>query len=525
MHHRLPSVSSAMSIRTPLDSLLDRITILRLTLYALLGLVLWALTLSVLGVLHYAPVDIAAAALLATSVALVVNTAFARLLRAVSDPQSTIITALILVLIVPPGFQAHAVFLATASAIAIASKYVVTVDKQHLFNPAALAVAALPLLFPEMTAEWWVGTAAMLPAVLLCGGLVMIRTRKTDVVITFLAAYLLVFSGAELFATRSLTVLGDALRMVVVDSALLFFVFIMMTDPITVPSPRLVRFAYVSFVALLYATPELRFLRLGLTPEQVLCIGNAVSFAVRPKYRLTLRLKRKYKAGTDTWVFHYGLPEQRFTFAPGQFMEWAVPHANPDGRGQRRLFTIASSPTEGEITLVMRIPQRPSSYKRALAVHEEGSPVIASRLAGDFVLPRDLNEPLVFICGGVGIAPFRSMAQYLVDKGIRCNIVLLYACRRVDEILFADTFQKASQLGLRTVYLLTDRDAVPAGWTGRVGRITGDVIKAESPDFLQRTFFVAGSQRMVRDMETTLRGIGVHQRQIRSDYFDGSVDA
>lgn len=151
--------------------------------------------------------------------------------------------------------------------------------------------------------------------------------------------------------------------------------------------------------------------------------------------------------------------------------------------------------------------------------------MIASQLAGDFVLPQDLTKPLAFLCGGVGIAPFRSMAQYIVDKGIHCDIVLLHSARRADDVLFADTFQKASPLGMRTVRLLTDRDAVPPGWKGRVGRITAEVIKAEAPDFQQRTFYLSGSQQMVRDMEAALRSLSVPRRRIRTDYFDGSVDA
>ncbi|MBI4313149.1 MAG: hypothetical protein HY681_15440 [Chloroflexi bacterium] len=514
-----------MSLQTPLDPYLDRLTMHRLTLDALLALVLWALALSLLGVVSYSPLDIAGAALLATAVAMAVNTAFARVLRATTDLQSSIITALILVLIVPVGLRDHAVFLAAASGVAVASKYVVTVEKQHLFNPAALAVAALALLFPEMAAGWWVGSAAMLPAVAFCGGLVILKTRRTGVVLTFLAVYLVIFSSAELLDTRSLASLIDAWYLSIVQTALLFFAFIMMTDPITVPSSRLLRPLYAGFVALLYATPELRLLSIGLTPEQALCIGNAVSFIVRPKHRLTLLLKRKYRVGADTLVLEYGLQGQRFTFAPGQFMEWTAPHADPDGRGQRRTFTIASSPTESHVAIVMRVPQPSSSYKRALMDAREGSTVIASQLAGDFVLPQDLTKPLAFLCGGVGIAPFRSMAQYIVDKGIHCDIVLLHSARRADDVLFADTFQKASPLGMRTVRLLTDRDAVPPGWKGRVGRITAEVIKAEAPDFQQRTFYLSGSQQMVRDMEAALRSLSVPRRRIRTDYFDGSVDA
>ncbi len=512
-----------MSIRTPLDPYLDRFTMHRVTLCALVGLILWALALSLVGVLRYSVVDIAGATVLATAVTVGVNYTFARTLRATTDVQSTVITALILVLVVPIGLRDHSVFLAAASTVAAASKYIVTVDKQHLFNPAMLALAALALLFPDLTATWWVGTAAMLPGVIVSGVLVMLKTRRTEVVLTFLIVYAVIISVMEIADGQSLATLADAWRLSVVQSPLLFFAFIVMTDPITIPSHRLVRPAYVAFVALLYAAPELRFLPFGLVPEQAVCIGNAVSFIIRPKYRLNLRLKGKYKVGADTWAFQFGLP-QRVSFTPGQFMEWTVPHAGSDGRGTRRYFTIASSPTEEDVTIVMRVPNPSSSYKRALVTASEGSPIIATRLAGDFVLPRNLNRPLAFIAGGVGIAPFRSMVQYILDRGTRCDIVLLYVNRHADEILFRETFDPAAQLGVRTVYVLTDREATGQDWKGRLGHVDPDMIKAEVPDYQERTFYLSGSQPMVQAAETALRKLNVRRTRVRTDYFDGSVD-
>jgi len=496
----------------------------RVTLCALLGIVLWAVVLSLSGVLRYSAVDIAGGALLAVAVAVAVNTAFARALRATTNVESTVITALILVLIVPVGLREHAVFLVAASATASASKYIVTVDKQHLFNPAAVALVASALLFPDLAATWWVGTAVMLPAVIVCGFAVMLKTRHTAVVLTFLGVFAVIVSAAELADTGSLATMTQAWRFSVVYSALLFFAFILMTDPITIPSNRLVRPAYVSLVAVLYATPEIRSLPFGFLPEQALCLGNAVSFIIRPKYRLSLSLKGKSRVGADTWVFQFALP-QRIDFAPGQFMEWTVPHEKPDGRGQRRYFTIASSPAEEHLTVVMRVPDPCSSFKRALAGAGEGSQIVASRLAGDFLLPRDRGKPLAFLAGGVGIAPFVSMTRHMLDAGIKGDIVLLYGVRRADEILFRGTFERAAGLGLRAVFVLAEKDAASAGWTGRLGLINSAVIRQEIPDFARRTFYISGSQPMVHAMEAALRKLHVRRSRIRTDYFDGSVDA
>jgi ferredoxin-NADP reductase/Na+-translocating ferredoxin:NAD+ oxidoreductase RnfD subunit len=512
-----------MSIRTTLDTYLDRFNMHRVTLAALLGMALWAVVMGAAGVVPYSPVDIVAAVAMATAVAVAVNTICARVLHATTEVQSSVITALILVMIMPPGLLDNWAFLSGAAAVSSASKYVVAADKQHVFNPAAVALVALGLLFPELAASWWIGTPAMLPAVAVFGGLVVIKTRRTGVVLAFLGVYALVMSVAVAADTRSAGVVADAWRASLGHTALLFFAFIMMTDPVTVPSHRLVRPAYVSFVALLYVTPELYFIPFGLAPEQALCLGNAVSFAIRPKYRLSLPLRRKSKVGADTWAFQFG-PRPQMAFAPGQYMEWTVPHPKPDGRGQRRYFTIASSPAEKDLTIVMRVPDKPSSFKRALLTAGEGSPVIAARLAGDFVLPHDLKKPLAFIAGGVGVAPFRSMTQHVLDTGKKCDVVMLYSNRRADEVLFNETFGKAEGRGLRTVYVLTDEAAAPHDWKGRLGRIDGELIRQEIPDYKMRTFYISGSQAMVHATETELRGLGVPGMRVRKDYFDGATD-
>ncbi|MBI4220920.1 MAG: hypothetical protein HY682_12305 [Chloroflexi bacterium] len=513
-----------MSIRGAIDSGLDRVSPHRLTLLALLGIVLWAATLSMFGVLRYAWWDILGAAVLAIVVAIGANFALARLLRATTDPQSSLITALILVLLVPVGLRGYWAFLAAAAGVAIASKYAVTVDRQHIFNPAALAVAAIPMLFPELHATWWVGTAVMLPAVVALGLLIVIKTRRAGVVLTFLATYLLVAGAAAAWDTRDAAETFRMLRTSVLSTALLFFAFVMMTDPITVPSSRGARLGYAGLVAVLYATPNLRFLSLVATPEVALCIGNAISFVARPRYRLLLSLKRRSKVGPDTWTFEFAMPAQRFAFASGQYLEWTFRHRNADGRGQRRYFTIASSPTEKDLRIVMRVPDSPSSYKAALVKASEGTELVASRLAGDFVLPRDLGQRLAFLAGGVGVAPFRSMAQYIVDGSRRCDIVLLYCCRRPDEFLFGDTFQRAGRLGMRTVYVLSNHARAPAGWAGWLGGFTAEAIRAEIPDFRRRTFYLSGSHGMVDGTRSVLRALAVARSRIRTDYFDGAVD-
>jgi ferredoxin-NADP reductase len=216
--------------------------------------------------------------------------------------------------------------------------------------------------------------------------------------------------------------------------------------------------------------------------------------------------------------------KKKLAFLPGQYMEWTLPHKNPDSRGNRRYFTIASSPTEDVLRLGVKFYPNGSSYKKAMATLDTQTPIVGAQLSGEFTLPKDINQKLVFIAGGIGITPFRSMMKYLIDvKQVR-PIVLFYVNKRLEEIVYLDVFNQArDQLGIKTVYTLTDPAAIPADWQGKVGRIDAAMIMQDVPDFKERIFYLSGPHAMVTAYEATLKSMGVPQKQIKIDFFPGFV--
>lgn len=507
----------------PIDNLLGRLTMYRVALYSLGGMLLWAIVLSLFGSIPYSPADIVANTLIASGIAFTVNLAFVWILDAPSSLESSLITAFILALIFPLGFPGDTLILALVAALAVASKYLVAVDKQHIFNPAAAAAAAMVLLSPNHAATWWIGTPLMLPAVIIGGLLIVRKIRREAVVLTFLGVYVLIIAIDSLVVSPALGDLVTTLRFSIVRSAVLFFAFVMLTEPATMPATKRFQYVYATVVALLYATPQFRAFGIVLTPEVSLCLGNIVSYVVRPKYRFALAIRRKQKLAPNIWSFEFANP-QNLTFVPGQYMEWILPHDKTDSRGDRRYFSLASSPSERHLMVLTRVPGGASSFKRALFGIDGREAVVATRLAGDFVLPKDMKKPLAFIAAGVGIAPFRSMARHIVEHKISCNIVLVYANRTPEEILFRDFFAEARRFGLRTVYVLTDSKSAPNNWQGQVGRIDDKMIRSVVSHYERRTFYLAGPQRMVQSVEASLRSMRIGRRQILTDYFPGYAE-
>lgn len=502
-----------------IDYFLNKLTTYKLTLYYLIGLIGIAVVLSFLGFLNYNPLDILIAAFLAVGICSVANFIFAKLFGAVTNLESVFITALILVLIIPVKYPVNVPFLVLASVVAMALKYLLTIEKRHIFNPAAFSVAVITLLSPEHSATWWVGTPIMLPFVLIGGLLLVRKIQREEMVFNFLIVYLGLIAIATIFRNSSIFSIISTWRLSIFHSALFFFLFVMFTEPLTSPATKKKRNYFAYLVAFLYATPILR-LGIALTPEIALVLGNVFSYFINPNYRLALTLKWRKQLSQDTLELAFD-KNPDFKFIPGQFMEWTLPHAKTDSRGNRRYFSISSSPTEPEIKMIIKFYNPSSSYKKELWNMQEGSKIIATQVAGDFILPKELYKPLVFIAGGVGIAPFRSMIQYIVDNNLKVNIILLYTNKTREDVLFSDVFERARQNGVNTIYNLTDLKNVPEGWQGSTGYITFESIAKLIPDYKNKFYYLSGPQLMVQNFEQTLKTAGINKDQIETDFFPG----
>jgi ferredoxin-NADP reductase len=161
-----------------------------------------------------------------------------------------------------------------------------------------------------------------------------------------------------------------------------------------------------------------------------------------------------------------------------------------------------------------------STFKRALVAMRVNDTISASSLAGDFVLPKDAKKKLVFIAGGIGVTPFRSMVQYMMDTKDTRSAILLYSNKTAVEIAYKDIFERAGrEIGLQTLYALTNEpNPIPGTYNGF---IDSALIARGIPDYMERIFYISGPHGMVTAFEKTLREMGVSRFHIKTDYFPG----
>ncbi|OGH18426.1 MAG: hypothetical protein A2868_01555 [Candidatus Levybacteria bacterium RIFCSPHIGHO2_01_FULL_40_15b] len=226
-----------------------------------------------------------------------------------------------------------------------------------------------------------------------------------------------------------------------------------------------------------------------------------------PPQSFTPELIRKEQLTGDTYSFYFSRPST-FEFISGQYIKMILNIENPDERGISRFFTIASSSTEGILIITTRIIQ--SSFKETLDALPIGAKVQMSGPHGTFVLDEQDPRGKVYLAGGIGITPARSILVYLRDKNLDTSFILIASFSNRDEIIFQDELNSLANNNRKIIYVVTSEE----------GRIDEDKIRKNVQN-LNSLFYISGPAGFVSAMEGLVKNIGVSEENIKSEDFPG----
>jgi glycine betaine catabolism B len=206
-----------------------------------------------------------------------------------------------------------------------------------------------------------------------------------------------------------------------------------------------------------------------------------------------------------------------------------------DPEGPVRSFTIASSPTV-EYLILISTRIRDTPFKKKLANLDIESAVKITAPLGKFVLHEDYSKAAVFLSGGIGVTPFRSMIKYATDKQLPIKIIVFDSNRNQDSILYKKEFDEWANINenLKIIYTITDeREALPSSpssttanddWKGERGFIN----KAMLSKYLSTTeldasiFYICGPPGMLNAMQKLLQDdLHIPKQRIRIEEFVG----
>lgn len=234
-----------------------------------------------------------------------------------------------------------------------------------------------------------------------------------------------------------------------------------------------------------------------------------------------VKLKDRREIASGTMAFQFEKPAG-FAYKAGQTGDLTLLNpAETDGEGNIRTFTFASAPYESDLMMATRM--RDTAFKRVMKTMELGTELQLEAPFGSFTLHTNDKIPAVFLAGGIGITPVRSIVLQAAHARLPHKIVLFDSNRRPREAAFWDdlTRAQAANPNFRLVGTMTHPDATSQGWTGETGHISAAMIARAIDDPKLPIYYVSGPRAMVAAMRPVLEELGVIDDNIRTEEFSG----
>jgi len=226
---------------------------------------------------------------------------------------------------------------------------------------------------------------------------------------------------------------------------------------------------------------------------------------------LTLPIRSVTASTPSTRLLRLGLGTLPFVFQSGQ-----AALIGAHGQTHRRPYSIASSPDDarrhGRIEFLLKVD---SGGMAGIHLPElaRGSRVDLDGPFGAFTLPDGTAPAYLFVAGGTGIAPLRSMLRHLIASGARVPIAVLYSARTPLEFAYRGELERLARRGLIRLRLTVTGETT-TDWSGERGRIGLRHLEAVLPD-RRALSFVCGPPALVDDVPPLLGELGLASTQIR----------
>lgn len=220
----------------------------------------------------------------------------------------------------------------------------------------------------------------------------------------------------------------------------------------------------------------------------------------------------------NTRRFFIQVPElEIFDFKPGQFVTLDLPiHEKPNRRW--RSYSIASWPDGTNIfELCIVLLEGGAGTTYLFNEVTEGSQLILRGPVGIFTLqPTNFEKELFLICTGTGIAPFRSMAQYVKLHNLpHKKIHLIFGCRTQQDLLYFDELkQLQNELPDFYYHPVLSREE----WSGKNGYVHAvyEELSASKPE---ATFFLCGWKAMIDEAKHRILELGYDKKMIHQELY------
>lgn len=253
------------------------------------------------------------------------------------------------------------------------------------------------------------------------------------------------------------------------------------------------------------------------TPESDLVLEVREVSAVKdiPVKTLPCRVERLEKLCHDVMGIWLKLPSsERLQFLPGQYIDFLL----KDGR--RRSLSLANAPEEDQL-LELHMRYVPGGYFSEYVFHTMKVKDIMriNGPLGSFFL-RESDKPAIFVAGGTGFAPIKSILTHAFHQGLRRQMVLYWGARALRDLYMPELPARWQQEHDNFTFIPVIQSPLPEEtWHGRTGHVH-EAVLADFSDLSGYQVYACGAPVMVAAARRDFVARGLPESEFFSDSFD-----
>lgn len=234
-----------------------------------------------------------------------------------------------------------------------------------------------------------------------------------------------------------------------------------------------------------------------------------------------LALKERAEIADGTMAFWFDTSGTDYTFRAGQNADFTlIDPPQTDAEGNTRTFSFASSPSHsGSFMIATRM--RRTAFKSSLKELPLGAKLKVSPALGSFTLHKDISRPAVFLTGGIGITPMRSIIEWATLAKLPHKLLLLYSNRTPQTTAFLSDLETWTKQNPNFKLVATVTDMQDPKWRNEHGRIDGTMLRKHVTDLMKPIYYLAGPPEMVSAMRRLLEAAEVSEDYIKTEEFAG----
>lgn len=233
-----------------------------------------------------------------------------------------------------------------------------------------------------------------------------------------------------------------------------------------------------------------------------------------------VKLTHRKQVADGTTQFFFTKPAD-LKYRAGQFFDVILDKSSPDAQKSTWAhgFSFVSAPYEDYVSAATRM--RNSPFKNAIAKVPDGAPVKLEAVWGEFVLPHKPQAPVVYLTGGIGVTPVRSMIAQATHDGSAQDLTLIYANRTPGFAAFVPELRGFAKANPHFKFVETYTQQPSTDASAEHGHVDEAMIRRHVKDVDNSVYYLSGPAGMVRAMRELLVKMRVDDDNIRTEEFEG----